>query len=80
MRRDRVCRLGNWFLWGSLCVLIGIIAVMLTMPVVATNSEDAGQVMLTVVKVGFGIVAGAFLMGTACHLGEGLVARLGDRR
>ncbi len=80
MRRDRVCRLGNWFLWGSLGVLLGIIAVTLTLPLVATNSEDAGQAMLTVVKVGFAIVAGAFLMGIACHLSEGLVARLGDRR
>jgi hypothetical protein len=80
MRRDRICRLGSWFLWGSLGALVGVIVVTLALPFVATNSEDAGKVMLTVAKVGFAIVAGAFLAGIACHLSEGLVARPGDRR
>lgn len=80
MRRDRICRLGSWFLWGSLGALVGVIAVTLALPFVATNSDDAGQAMLTVVKVGFAIVAGSFLAGIACHLSEGLVARRADRR
>jgi len=81
MLRDLVCRLGGWFLWGSLGALVGVIGVALVSPVVATNSEDAGEVMLTVLKAGLAAMAGAFLLGIACHLSEGLVGRLaGERR
>jgi len=80
MRRDRVCRLGSWFLWGSLGALVGVIGVLLASPVVATRSEDAGEVMLSVVKAGFVVMFAAFLLGISCHLTEGLAGRLGERR
>jgi len=80
MRRERVCRLGGWFLWGSLGALVGVIAIAMAGPVVATNNEDAGEVMMSVVQAGVGVMAAAFLLGVSCHLAEGLVARLGGHR
>lgn len=80
VRQHWACRLGGWFLWCSLVVLVGVIAVALALPFVATISEDAGVVMLSVLKAGFALMAAAFLLGIACHLTEGLVGRLGKRQ
>ena len=80
MRRDHVCRLGSWFLWGSLGALVGVVAIALVSPIIATTSADAGEVMLNVLKAGFAVMAGAFLLGIFCHLTEGLAGRLGERR
>jgi len=80
VRRDHVCRLGSWFLWGSLGALVGVVAILLVSPVIATASADAGEVMLNVLKAGFAVMAGAFLLGLACHLAEGLAGRPGGER
>ena len=77
MRRDRVCRLGGWLLWGSLGALVGVIGLLLVAPVAAASSEDAGEIMLSIVKGGFLVMFGAFLLGISCHLLEGLAARGG---
>lgn len=75
MRSQVICRLGGWFLWASLGALIGAIVVALALPFVATNSQDAGQVMFRVLEGGFAAVAAAFLLGALCHLCEGLARR-----
>lgn len=75
MRSAAICRLGGWLLWGSLGALIGAIAVALALPFVATNSEDAGQVMFRVLEGGFAAMAATFLLGVLCHLCEGLARR-----
>jgi len=80
MRRDHVCRLGGWFLWASLGALVGVVAIALVSPVIATTSADAGAVMLSVLKAGFGLMFAAFLLGMSCHFAEGLAGRPGARR
>ncbi len=73
MQQNWACRLGGWFLWGSLGVLIAVSGAALALPFVANSSEDAGEVMLNVLQVGFALVLGAFLLGAGCHLIEGRI-------
>lgn len=80
MERQRICRLGGWFLWGSMGALAAVIAVLLAAPVVATRSTDAGEVMLNLVRAGFVVMLAAFLLGMLCHLTEGLARRPGERK
>lgn len=80
MCRSLMCRVGGWFLWGSLGALVGVIVVGLVSPVVATRSGDAGSVLMDIIRVQFAVMAGAFLLGMGCHLTEGLADRLGGER
>lgn len=80
MSRHWMCSLGGWLLWGSLGALVAVIGVALALPFVVAASEAAGEVMLSVMKAAFALMAAAFLLGIACHLAEGLVGRLGEHR
>lgn len=75
MRSAVICRLGNGLLWGSLGILIVATVVALALPFVATNNEDAGQVMFRILEGAFAVMAATFLLGAFCHLCEGLARR-----
>lgn len=75
--RHRMCILGGWLLWVSLGSLAGVVVIALVGPVVAANSENAGGLLLTILKATFAFTAASFLLGMICHLVEGSV---GERR
>ena len=55
----------GWCMWASLAALAGVIVVALASIFVASASEDAGEVMLNVLRVGFALVVATFLIGLA---------------
>jgi len=80
MQRNWACRLGGWLLWGSLAVLLGVIAI-LEISFFAPIPDPSGfrnVVWDFILRPGFALAVAVFLLGVGCHLIEGRIGSHGQ--